>query len=244
MSSMYIGNGLSAQVLPVLNSFRGRTFNGTLDVSWPMLFEDCTFVTDSVVLRHSYGAVFRNCTFESRTGTLYMAENGDGVILADCDVTGCDELRFCRIPSLTDRNYITGVRINGEECSVLDEQESIIDIDGLELSETVTEGSAGPMFMIMNADRNTLRGGETAVVSVRGLEGGMFVGWQSSDPTLELRVDGEFSCTVIAPAQVNESGTVVISAYTEYGLEAACKLTLAADEQTAVSVKKSRKKQR
>ena len=46
---------VQAQVLPILNSFSNRTFNGTVDVSWPVLFDGCIFVTDSVVLRHSYG---------------------------------------------------------------------------------------------------------------------------------------------------------------------------------------------
>ena len=238
------GNSLSAQVLPVLNSFRDRTFNGTIDVSWPVVFDGCTFVTDSIVLRHSYGAVFRNCRFESRTGVFYVAESGDGMILADCDVAGCKELRFCRIPSLSDRNYITGVTVNGDECTVLDEQEGIVDIDGLGLSESVMGKSDGPLIMIMSSGKSVLGSGESALITVCGLDKGMFVGWQSSDPAVKLGVEGDFSCTVTAPLQITEDRIAVISAYTEYGLEAACIMTLKADGETAASVKKKGKASR
>lgn len=236
-----VGNALSAQELPVLNGFSGRTFTGTIDVSWPVEFNGCTFVTDSVILRRSYGAVFRNCTFESRTGVLYMADAGDGMILVDCQVTGCKELRFSRITSLSDRNYITGVQVNGDECSVLDEQEGIIDIDGLDIEKSARGESSGPLIMVMSADRNNLKSGESAILTVRGLDNGMFVGWQSSDPVLDLSVDGDFSCMVTAPTLITEGGTVVISAYTEYGLESACILKLIPDGQTSASGKKARK---
>jgi len=236
-----VGNILSAQVLPMLNSFSGRTFTGTVDVSWPVEFNGCTFVTDSVILHRSYGAVFRNCTFESNTGNLYMADAGDGIILVDCQVAGCKELRFSCNPALSDRNYITGVLVNGEECSVLDEQEGIIDIDGLDIEKSARGVSAGPLIMVMSADRINLKSGESAVLTVRGLENGMFVGWQSSDPAIDLSVEGDFSCMVTAPAGITEGGTVVISAYTEYGLEAACTLKLIPDEQTSASGKKARK---
>ena len=238
------GNSITAQVLLMLNSYNGRTFNGTVEVSRPVEFNGCVFITDSVVLHRSYGAVFRNCTFESRTGVLYMVDEGDGIILSDCDVTGCKELRFSRKPSVADRNYINGVRLNGEECSVLDEQEGIIDIDGLELSESVNGVSGGPLIMRMTADNSSLKSGDTALITVRGLDNGMFVGWQSSDPSVNLSVESEFSCKVIVPAQIIEEKVVVISAYTEYGLEAACSLTLMPDELTAASGKKVRKKKK
>lgn len=134
--------------------------------------------------------------------------------------------------------------MNGEECSVLDDQETIIDIDGLELEESVSGVSEGPLIMIMNADKSFLKRGETSLLTVRGLRDGMFVGWQSSDPTVNLMVDGEFSCKVIMPAQITDKRIVVISAYTEYGLEAACTLTLVPDEEAAASGKKARKKKK
>jgi len=220
------GNGAEAQILPVLNSFRNRTFTGTVDVSWPVEFEGCTFITDSVVLRHSYGAVFSNCTFESQNGVLYMAGDGDGIILSDCDVKGCKELRFSRMPSLADRNYINGVRLNGVECSVLDEQTGIIDIDGLELAECVSGKSDGPMIMIITADKSVLRKDEIVYLQIRGLEKGMFVGWLSSDSDLKLTVDNDgLGCRVYA-FKVKGIKRAVISAYTEYGLEAAYEITV------------------
>lgn len=222
--------GVSAQVLPVLNTFSGRTFEGAVDVSWPVLFDGCTFRTDGVALKHSYGAVFRNCTFESKGGMVYVAETGDGIILADCEFKGCDGLMISKVFSPASRNYITGVTVNGEECSVLDEQVTIIDIDGLELSESVLGISNGPMLMIMSADRSTLKSGESAQVKVRGLDQGMFIGWLSSDPDVVIKVgDDEMSCTVYAPESVKDDKSVIISAYTEYGLEAACMIRLVPD---------------
>lgn len=217
----------SAQVLPVLNTMSGRTFEGTVDVSWPVLFENCTFRTDGVVLKHSYGAVFRNCTFQGNGGMIYVAESGDGIILADCEVKGCEGLMISKEFNPATRNYITGVTVNGEECTVLDEQATIIDIDGLELSESVRGSKKGPMFMLMSSDRSAIRSGETANVKVRGLEQGMFIGWLSSDPDVEIKVgDDEMSCTVYAPESVKDDKCVIISAYTEYGLEAACSIRL------------------
>lgn len=214
---------VNAQVLPILNSFSNRTFNGTVDVSWPVLFDGCTFVTDSVVLRHSYGAVFRNCSFESKTGTLYMADSGDGIILADCVVTGSECLVMSRDFNPVSRNYITGVTVNGDECSVLDEQESIIDIDGLELAECVRSNSSGPVFMVMSTDKTVLTAGETAYLRVRGLEEGRFIGWRSSVDGVKLIVDDDgLGCRVYEVGDCSDD--VVISAYTEYGLEAACKI--------------------
>lgn len=215
----------SAQVLPVLNTFSGRTFEGTVDVSWPVLFDGCTFRADGPVIKHSYGAVFRNCKFECTGGNLCIAESGDGIILADCEVNGCDALSMCREYRAASRNYIKGVTVNGEECTVLDEQENIIDIDGLELADRVMDGS-GPLIMIMSADKNVLRKGEIACLHLRGLEEGMFVGWQSSDPGLKLTVDADgMGCRVYA-ASIKGNSRAVISAYTEYGLEAAVEIEL------------------
>lgn len=220
-----LGKGLSAQVLPVLNTFSGRTFEGTVDVSWPVLFDGCTFNTDGLVLKHSYGALFRNCTFNCKGGQLCMAGSGDGIILADCEVNGCDALSICREYSPASRNYITGVTVNGEECSVLDEQETIIDIDGLELAGSVADGS-GPLIMIMSADKRVLRSGEIAYLHLRGLEEGMFVGWQASDRSLKLTVDEDgMGCRVYAES-IKGNSRAVISAYTEYGLEAAVEIEL------------------
>ena len=217
---------ISAQILPVLNTFSGRTFEGTVDVSWPVLFENCTFRTDGVVLNHSYGAVFRNCKFECKGGNLYVAGSGDGIILADCEVTGCEGLSICKEYAPANRNYITGVTVNGEECTVLDEQETIIDIEGMELEESVRGLSDGPMFMIMSADKSVLESGEIAYLRVRGLTKGMFVGWSASARGLKLTVDEDgLGCRVYA-ADVRDLKSAVISAYTEYGLEAAYEIKI------------------
>lgn len=233
-------SGVRSQVLPVLNRFSGSTFHGTVDVSWPVLFDNCTFETDSVVLSRSYGAVFRNCTFRSRTGQLYMAGSGSGMILADCKAMGCNGLMFSINPSVSDRNYVTGLTVNGDECPVPDDVESIIDIDGLELAECVKGDLKEPLFMQMSADKSTLKAGQSATLQVRGLEDGMFVGWMSWDSLFRIEVDDDFSCRVIAPDVIREPGTVLVSAYTEYGLEAACAIRYA-PEQTDRESKKSRR---
>ena len=96
---------------------------------------------------------------------------------------------------------------------------------GVAVAGSVADGS-GPLIMIMSADKNVLREGEIAYVHIRGLEKGMFVGWQSSDKGLKLTVheDG-MGCRVYA-AQVKDLTRAVISAYTEYGLEAAVEIEL------------------
>ena len=196
---------------------------------------------DSIVLRHSYGAVFRNCKFECTDGVLFIAESGDGIILADCDINGCKAFRFSRTPGQSDRNYVTDVRLDGEEYSVPDDQETITEIDGLELGERVTGGLSGPLIMMMSADRNTLKRGESTELRVRGLEQGMFVGWRSSESDVRIVVEGDgYSCRVYAPDSIGKQENVIISAYTEYGLEAACQLQLMPDTQS-VNVRKKRK---
>ena len=231
-------NRMSAQELPIFNSFSNRTFNGTVDVSWPVTFDSCVFVTDSVVLNRSYGAVFRNCRIESKSGVLYMAHEGDGIILCNCDISGCDELKFSVHNLLSDRNYVSGVIIDGDEYDADDEELTIIDIDGLELAESVNGKRNGPLVMQMKADRTSLMAGDSAQLMVLGLDEGMFLGWRSSVPYVDVRVgDDSFCCDVIAPQEIAIKETVVISAYTEYGLEAACELTLMPQEEEVESVR-------
>jgi len=234
-------DSVSAQVLPVLNRFSGRTFDGTVDVSWPVEFDGCSFVTDSIVLRHSYGVLFRNCHFESRSGVLYMAESGDGMILADCTISGCKEPGFSRNVQLSDRNYVTGVSVNGEEWLVPDDQEQIIDIDGLAFSESLRSDENGPMILVLSADRNELKGGQTARLTVRGLDDDMFIGWHAMDSTVALSVDDVCGCTVRAPQTVTEKRSVVVAAYTEHGLEAAYTLTLMPENSVKMSAKGNKK---
>ena len=226
VATLCVSGSIRAQVLPVLNSFSGRTFEGTVDVSWPVLFDGCTFRTDGVVLNHSYGAVFRNCTFECPGGELFIAGSGDGIILADCEVKGCESFSICKEYSPAHRNYITGVLVNGEECSVLDEQSNIVDIDGLELAESARGVSDGPVIMLMSCDRKVIERGDSAYFRLRGLDDGMFVGWQCSVDGLRMTVDKDgLGCMVYAD-NVKKECVAVISAYTEYGLEAAFGITL------------------
>ena len=218
---MMVAVSLSAQELPVLNTFSNRTFVGTMDVSWPVLFDRCTFRTDGAVLKHSYGAVFRNCRFEGSGGILYVAESGDGIILADCEVTGCKEMMMSRQYNPAYRNYIAGITVNGEECSVLDEQENLIDMEGLEIAQSARGESEGPLFMVMSGECKGRGNGEIAYLRVRGLEKGMFVGWRSPDDGLRLVVDDDgFGCRVYCQ-DVSKIRSALVSAYTEYGLEAA-----------------------
>lgn len=229
MAVMPLGKGLSAQVLPVLNTFTDRTFEGAVDVSWPVLFDGCTFRTDGVVINRSYGAVFRNCTFECKGGELCIAGSGDGVILADCEVKGCESLSICREYSPAHRNYITGVIVNGDECTVLDDQTTIVDIDGLAMADCVRGESGGPLFMMMSADRKIVAEGEYVSFRVRGLEKGTFVGWRSSESSVRLTVSEDgLSCKALMTG-LKENTEVLISAYTEYGLEAACEVTVRTD---------------
>lgn len=233
MGVLAAGN-LSAQVLPVLNSFNGRKFNGTLSVPGPVQFDGCTFVTDSIVLDHSYGVVFRNCSFESRNAVLYLAGSGDGMILKDCSINGCGLFRFSRKPLLSDRNYIANVTINGLEWVVSDDDESVIDIQGLDLEENVQGNLNGPVVMFVSADKKQLKGGETANLKIRGLDKDMFVGWHCMDSTANIVVENESDCFFIAPQTVTERRDVLVTAYTECGLEAACIMTLVPDNNAVI----------
>ena len=216
------GVGMSARTLPVLNRFSNRSFDGTVQVSWPVLFEGCTFRTDSIVLSRSYGAILHNCRIESTSGVLYMALEGDGIILSGCELTGCSELRFTPSPSARDRNYVSGVTIDGREYEVPDDDETVTDIEGLALDDIVNGLKEGPMVLSIQADKTDLKAGETATLRVRGLDEGMFLGWSASDPEAVIKVNADgFSCSVTMPADTREPCSVVVSAHTEYGLEAA-----------------------
>ncbi len=216
------GVGMNARTLPVLNRFSNRSFDGTVQVSWPVLFEGCTFRTDSIVLSRSYGAILRNCRIESTSGVLYIAQEGDGIILSDCELIGCSELRFTPAPSVQDRNYVSGVMIGDSEYEVSDDEETVIDIDGLGLSDIVNGLKEGPMVLTIQADKTDLKAGETATLRLRGLDEGMFLGWSVSDPEAVIKVNADgFSCSVTMPSDTREPCSVVVSAHTEYGLEAA-----------------------
>ena len=214
--------GMSAQTLPVLNRFSNRSFEGTVQVSWPVLFEDCTFRTDSIVLSRSYGAILRNCRIESTGRVLYITQEGDGIILSGCELTGCSELRFSTAASAQDRNYVSGVTIGGREYEVPDDEESIIDIEGLGLDDIVKGEKEGPLVLSIQADRTELKAGDTVNLRVRGLDEGMFLGWSASDSAAVIKVHADgFSCSVTMPPMIDEPCSVVVSAHTEYGLEAA-----------------------
>ena len=185
------GVGMSARTLPVLNRFSNRSFDGTVQVSWPVLFEGCTFRTDSIVLSRSYGAILHNCRIESTSAA-------------------------------RDRNYVSGVTIDGREYEVPDDDETVTDIEGLALDDIVNGLREGPMVLSIQADKTDLEAGEMATLRVRGLDEGMFLGWSASDPEAVIKVNADgFSCSVTMPADTREPCSVVVSAHTEYGLEAA-----------------------
>lgn len=206
-----------AQVLPVTDSFRDRTFDGPLDVAGPVRFDGCTFRTDSVVLAHSFGALFRNCVFESRSGVLCMAGSGDGMIMADCELNGCTRFRFS--PDAYSRNYVSSVAIDGTEYVVPDEDESVIDMDGLALRDIVDGTAKGPLFIRIDADKKTAAPGDTVTLRLTGVDDDAFAGWRSLMPQAGISVDGPLCCRLFIPDGPKE---VAVCAYTEYGLEAVC----------------------
>lgn len=229
--------GVTAQVLPVINEFTGRTFNGTVQVSWPVLFRNCTFRTDSVLFSHSYGVLLTGCKIECSNPVLYLAGSGSGVIMDDCEVTGPDYIKPALMSSATDRTYLAGLMLNGHECSVDEEQENIIDIDGLELADAVHDVAAGektdnPLFMTIWSDHSSIGGGDSAVVSVSGLTDGMFIGWHSDDTTVTLKVrDNPRKCTVFVNGPFRNEHKALVRAFTDYGLEAAVELLIESDKQ-------------
>lgn len=221
-----------AQVLPLMNEFSGMRFNGTVQVSWPVLYRNCTFRTDSILLSRSYGAVLVGCTIECSNPTLYLTQTGSGVIMQGCSVSGCQQIMPSVNMSSSDRIYISDLILNGHECSAQDDQEHVIDIDGLELAESVRTIASGqktdrPLFMVMTAGTGVLRYGESTVLSVRGLSDDMFIGWHSPDSLLALKVlDDPFMCSVSLKHPVTESHSAIVEAYTEYGLEASVNIEI------------------
>ena len=224
-----------AQVLPLLNEFQGVTFNGTVQVSWPVLYRNCTFRTDSILLSRSYGALLVGCNIECANSTLYLTGTGSGVILKDCRITGCEQIFPSPELSATDRTYVADLILNGHECSAQDEQEHVIDIDGLELADAVQTVASGgktarPLIMVISADNGELKCGESAMLSVRGLPQDMFVGWYTPDTLLTLKVsDDPMKCCVSVTQPVEQSHNAIISAYTDYGLEAALNICILSD---------------
>lgn len=199
-----------AQRIPADYSYRGMTFRGTVFLPSTVIFNDCRFVTDSVVLEHSFGAVFRNCTFECRSDVLYLAESGSGMALVDCNVSGAEEIRFSKTAAPTDRNYVTGLSLNGHQCGAADEDsETVIELDGLEMGDALRRRNPGNEILFARIV------GEDGCLTLQGVEKDMFVGWCCQDSLFSVRVTSDPRTCV-----VEGSGSAVVSAYTEYGIEA------------------------
>lgn len=226
LSSM---ESLSAQVLSARTTTADSVFNGTLSMRGPLEFVNCTFVTDSVVLDYADGALFSNCSFESRSGKLYIANCGSGIILSDCNVYGADTLIMSRRVQEQDRHYILNVMVNGTELTVPDNCSTILKMEGTELEYFVKGKQKGPVFVRMVQDRLNLHAKETATLKLEGLDTGMFVGWLLDDSCATLDIDrsyGEFACCVTAPDTIECSRYVYVTAFTEYGSEAVACLRL------------------
>lgn len=230
--SLTLTTGAGAQVLPLLNEFTGREFTGTVQVSWPVLFRNCTFRTDSVLLSRSYGSVLIGCNIECNNQALYLAESGSGIIMSDCNVTGCNEVVPALKSTPADRTYVTGLKVNGHECPVPDDQDVVIDPEGLGLADAIDALAGGvrtdsPFIMVMTSKAKQLSSGDKALLSVRGLTGDMFIGWHTPDTALTLRVgDNPMECVVSLNEPVDETRKAVVTAHTDYGLEAAVVIEL------------------
>lgn len=203
-----------AQRIPADYNYRGMTFQGTLFLPSTAVFTDCHFVVDSVVLERSFGAVFKNCTFESKSDVLFLAGEGSGMVLVDCEVNGPKGLQFSRKAETTDRNYLTGLKLNGLECES-DESPYVIELDGLEMGEAVRKSNLRNeiLFARIRKEGNEL--------TMMGLDNDMFLGWSSDNPDVRIGVTSDPK-TFIAYG----TGEAVISAYTEYGIEASTTVIL------------------
>lgn len=197
-----------AQRIPADYSYRGMTFRGTLFLPSTAVFNDCHFETDSIVLERSFGAVFRNCTFESRSDVLYMAAEGSGIVLVDCIVTGPQRLQFAVKPQPADRNYMTGLKMNGLECES-DESANVIELDGLEMGNAVRKPDLGKEILFARIRKDGDR------LTMTGLDSEMFVGWASDSPAVSIEAAADPGVFML-----RGHGDAVVSAYTEYGIEA------------------------
>ncbi len=213
---------LSAQVLHARSSSVGSTYYGTQSLRGPLVFDSCTFVTDSVVLDYADGVLFSNCRFETTGGKLYLADSGSGIILVDCIVYGADTIVMTRRPQEQDRHYVCNVMSDGTEYVFPEDCNTIIDIEGTNLERFARGMEQGPVFVNMYQDRINLHEAQTATLRLEGLEPGMFVGWQFEDSCAQLDIDrsyGEFACRITAPQTIEHTRNIYVTAFTEYGHE-------------------------
>lgn len=215
---------------------REKTFHGQISATFPMAFMDCIFVGDgNAVLKSTDGAIFLNCCFRTDgTGVLNMTESGDNIVMVDCYLIGYDGFNWSQDIRKTDRNYVSGLTLNGREIS-LESDANTIEMDGLDMVDMFREVSHGDTIYRIPAPANfprlTASGyrvslkGDSVKLMVEGGADDMFVGWWTDYDYIRLVPGPEPSaCTVILDSNVGAQREVVVNVVTDSGLELAIAL--------------------
>lgn len=210
---------------------RGRTFHGQITSSFPMAFIDCLFVNDGKpVLKSTEGAVFLNCCFRiDGEGDLYVTERGDNIVMVDCSLIGFDGFQWSETIRKSDRNYVSGLTLNGRELS-LDSLDCTIDMDGLDMVNSYRVVTKGDTLYQIPGSVNTARisasdyriasKGESVKLMVEGLSDNMFVGWWTDDEQISLVPGPEpMACLAILEDDARLVHDASVNVVTEYGLE-------------------------
>ncbi len=212
---------------------RGRTFHGQITATFPMAFIDCIFVGDGKpVLKSTDGAIFLNCCFRTDgDGQLYMAGSGNNIVMVDCYLIGYDGFCWSENIRKSDRNYVSGLTLNGTEFS-LESDANTIEMDGLDIADSFREVHHGDivykvpgmsrMARISASDYRLTQKDESVKLTVEGVDDGTFVGWWTDDELVRLVPGPEpMACMAILNDNVRQVHDAMVNVVTETGLELA-----------------------
>lgn len=147
-------------------------------------------------------ALFRDCCFICDSDTLFLASHADQMVLIDCTILGNGEVKWSRYPSVSDRNYISGLVRNGYDYVIEQDGTSSVELEGLPLADELLKPEpqyATQLKLVASVDYIEPGGNcQVDAVSDAPLPGG-FLGWRCDDSRVKLvpSVDG-MSCIVYA----------------------------------------------
>lgn len=216
------------------------------------LYVNCTFGDGELPLGEGAGnAVFVNCTFNTRSDTLFIAGHANGMVLLNCSVQGDPVLRWSRMPGAADRNYQFGLTANGREAVIEEGSDVTIELEGLPLADAFLASSSDGSFLanlaviaglVQPAEATRMElvmsdsilrhdSSVTAQVLTDAPLTDDFVGWHSSDTRVAFTPGADvMSCVLSVADCVVEPFDAVISAHGLSGIEAAAMIRVLPDK--------------